>query len=593
MRNSLKSICFLLLSFLLQVTSAYAFQQQDSTAAENELPPEEKIDESESSKYLPNSLEEYNEAYYALTRLNNPLGFPPNKFNLQTPQATLEHFVISCRNKNFNDAAHALNLNLMPNTISVKEAENLAQKLYYVFDQRVDINWDALPDRPDGQIDITTTTNQEVAGQPRRSIVFGEIQIDNRDIIFRLQRIKYKDYGAIWLISANTVENTEELYQIYGPTFLDRHMPKWSQARIGTVPLWKPVLTILLILISYLLGRIVILLIRKIAKSFDRPLIMDLSKRLGVPAAMAAGVLFFYITLNNLISYSGIFSSTIYAILLAIVIASGTWFFMRILDFFMRYVAENKIGDITSEDSQEARQLFTYFSVARRILTFAVLIIGTSIILSQFRSMEKLGVSMLASAGLATIILGIAAQSTLGNIIAGIQIAITKPARIGDTVIIEDRWGYVEDIRFTYMVVRTWDLKRLIVPLKTVISETFENLSITSPHQLNEIELFVDYRVDVDKLRKKFKELLENSEDWDQEHPPLLQVLEMTEKSLKIRAVCSAKNAIVAWDLHCKLREQMVAYIKELEEGIYLTRSRVELKNPKFNEDTDKSERKI
>ncbi len=195
---------------------------------------------------------------------------------------------------------------------------------------------------------------------------------------------------------------------------------------------------------------------------------------------------------------------------------------------------------------------------------------------------------MLASAGLATIILGIAAQSTLGNIIAGVQIALTKPARIGDTVLIEGRWGYVEDIRFTYMIVRTWDLRRLIVPLKTVISDTFENLSITSPHSLNEIELYVDYRVDVDKLRAKFKELLEASEDWDEEHPPIIQVTEMTEKSLKVRAICSASTAVIAWDLHCRLREQMVAYIKELEEGIYFTRSRVELKEFHFDSENIK-----
>ncbi|MBZ9630170.1 mechanosensitive ion channel family protein [Salegentibacter sp. LM13S] len=565
---------------MIQV-SVFAYQQ-DSTSTEDELPSAEKITDTTQSSYLPNSLEDYNKAYYSLTRLNNPLGFPPNKFNLQTPQATLEHFVISCRNKNFKDAAYALNLNLMPNSITEKEAIDMAQKLYFVMDQRVAIDWHGLPDRPDGQVDIRTTTNQAVAGEPRRSVVFGETRIDDRDIIFRLQRVKYRDYGAFWLISANTVENTEELYQIYGPTFLDRHMPTWSQAKIGTVPLWKPVLTILLLIVSYLLGRVVILLIRKIAKSFDKPIILALSKRLGVPAAMATGVLFFYISLNNLISYSGAFSSTVYALLLAIVIASGTWFFMRILDFSMRYVAENKIGDVTSENSQESRQLFTYLSVARRILTFTVVIVGTSIIFSQFRSLEKLGVSMLASAGLATIILGIAAQSTLGNIIAGVQIALTKPARIGDTVIIDDRWGYVEDIRFTYMIVRTWDLRRLIVPLKTVISETFENLSITSPHSINEIELYVDYRVDVDKLRGKFKELLENSEEWDEEHPPMLQVTEMTEKSLKLRAICSARTGVIAWELHCKLREQMVAYIKELEEGIYLTRSRVELKEPHF-----------
>jgi len=582
MENRLRFLCFSVFSICMFQFSAFAYQQ-DTTNTENELPSEEKIEEPNQSNYLPNSLEEYTEAYYELTRLNNPLGLAPNKFNLQTPQSTLEHFVISCRNKNYKEAAYALNLNLLPNTISVKEAVDIAQKLYFVIDQRLAINWDALPDRPDGQVDIRTTTNQAVAGQPRRSVVFGETQIDNRDIIFRLQRVKYEDYGAFWLISANTVENTEELYQYYGPTFLDRHMPTWSQAKIGTVPLWKPVLTLLLLIISYILGRVVILLIRRIAESFNKPIIVALSKRLGIPAAMASGVLFFYLSLNDLISYSCAFSSTIYAILLAIVIASATWFFMRILDFAMRYVAENKIGDVTSENSHESRQLFTYLSVARRILTFTVVIVGTSIILSQFRSMEKLGVSMLASAGLATIILGIAAQSTLGNIIAGIQIALTKPARIGDTVIIEDRWGYVEDIRFTYMIVRTWDLRRLIVPLKTVISDTFENLSITSPHSLNEIELYVDYRVDVDKLRAKFKEILEEAEEWDEEHPAIIQVTGMTEKSLKLRAICSASTAVIAWDLHCKLREQMVAYIRELEEGIYFTRSRVELKEPHFN----------
>jgi small-conductance mechanosensitive channel len=580
--NNQMRLLFLSFSIFLLPLSVLAFQQ-DSISSEDTLPSEEKIDEQNQSNYLPNSLKDYNEAYYQLTRLNNPLGLPPNKFNLQTPQATLEHFVISCRNKNFKEAAYALNFNLFPDNITEEEAINVAQKLYFVMDQRVAINWDGLSDRPDGQVDIRTTTNQAVAGKPRRSVVFGETQIENRDIIFRLQRVKYQDYGAFWLISANTVENTEELYQVYGPTFLDRYMPTWSQAKIGTVPLWKPVLTFLLLIVSYILGKVVILLIRRIAQSFDRPIIIALSKKLGIPAALATGVLFFYISLNELISYSGAYSSTIYAILLAIVIASGTWFFMRILDFAMRYVAEHKIGDVTSENSHESRQLFTYLSVARRILTFTVVIIGTSIILSQFRSMEKLGVSMLASAGLATIILGIAAQSTLGNIIAGVQIALTKPARIGDTVLIEGRWGYVEDIRFTYMIVRTWDLRRLIVPLKTVISDTFENLSITSPHSLNEIELYVDYRVDVDKLRAKFKELLEDSEDWDEEHPAIMQVTEMTEKSLKVRAICSASTAVIAWDLHCRLREQMVAYIKELEEGIYFTRSRVELKESHFN----------
>ena len=216
---------------------------------------------------------------------------------------------------------------------------------------------------------------------------------------------------------------------------------------------------------------------------------------------------------------------------------------MRLIDYLMVYVAENKIGDTNPEENSEARMMLTYISVARRLITFVVIIIGASIILSQFRSLEKLGISLLASAGVATVILGIAAQSTLGNIIAGIQIAITKPARIGDTVIINDDWGYVEDIRFTYMVVRTWDLRRLVVPLRFIVSNTFENWSMTSASQIRPITLYADYRIDVSKVRKKFKELLEQEEGWDKNRPPTVQVVDVTEKAIEIRALCSSKDA--------------------------------------------------
>ncbi|MFD2432556.1 mechanosensitive ion channel family protein [Mesonia maritima] len=232
--------------------------------------------------------------------------------------------------------------------------------------------------------------------------------------------------------------------------------------------------------------------------------------------------------------------------------------------------------------NSEARRMLTYISVARRILTFVVIIIGASVILSQFRSLEKLGISLLASAGVATVVLGIAAQSTLGNIVAGIQIAITKPARIGDTIIIDEDWGYVEDIRFTYMVVRTWDWRRLVVPLKYIISNTFENWSMTSAHQIRPIILYADYRINVKKIREKFEELLEGKDNWDEDHPPIVQVVDTTEKAIKIRCLCSSKDASSTWDLHCELREELVSFIADLEDGNHLSKSRVQLQNREF-----------
>ncbi|MAZ29588.1 MAG: mechanosensitive ion channel protein [Cytophagaceae bacterium] len=572
-KNTLWALLLCLFNMLGQ-----AQKTPDTTDARPEFPSTDST-VTQKGRYGVNAVREYNEAYYILSRLNQNIGLPPNKFNFQTPQATLEHFINSCRNKRFADAAYALNLNLLPENLTQDEAAELAEKLYFVLNQRVKIDWGSLPDRPDGQIDIYTTTNQAIAGSPRRSVVFGEVFLGDQDVVMRLQRVKYKDFGAFWMISANTVENIDALYREYGPRKLDRSMPEWARIQFLSIPIWKFVGAILLIFLSYLLGKFCTRVFKHLFQRSKKAWMSTISNRLAVPAGFAVGVLFFYVTLNYLISFNGSFASTLYAALLIVVVCAITWFIMRFIDSFMIYVAENKIGDSDPEENREARMMMTYISVARRVLTFIVIIVGITIIVSQFRSFEKLGISLLASAGLATVILGIAAQSTLGNIIAGIQIAITRPAQIGDTVIIDDEWGYVEDIRFTYMVVRTWDWRRLIVPLKDIVSNTFENWSMTSAHQIRPVILFADYKIDVQKVRDHFEKILKSSEHWDEQHPPVVQVVDMTEKSIKIRCLCSAKDASSTWDLHCELREKMVRFVADLEDGKHLAQERINFKN--------------
>lgn len=520
----------ILLLCFLKTAQITAQKTQDSTA--QNLPSKDYI-VSQNGSYSKNSLQEYNDAYYVINRLNKGIGLPDKSINLQTPQAALEHFFISCRNKDFESAAQVLNLNLLPDNITQEDAAILAQKLYFVMNQRIQIEWGSLSDRADGQTDISTSTNKAIAGKARRSIVFGEMSLEGRDAVLRLQRVKYKDNGAFWTISSNTVENIDALYSIYGPRKLDLMMPDWARLEFWGMPIWKFVGMLLLIIICYFLGRLSTYLMRKVFDRSKQPWMQTMAKRLAKPAGIAVGVLIFYILLNELISFGGPFARWLYAILLIVVVSAIAFFIMRFIDSFMVYVAENKIVSVDAEEHEDARMKLTYISVARRIVTFVVIIVAASIILSQFRSLEKLGISMLASAGLATVILGIAAQSTLGNIIAGIQIAITRPARIGDVVIMDDEWGYVEDIKFTYMVVRTWDLRRLVIPLKKIISETFEKWSMTSAHQVRPIELYADYKIDVSKVRSKFEELLRNSEKWDEEKEPVLQVVEMTEKAIK------------------------------------------------------------
>ena len=567
-------ICFIF--FCLQTTIVIP-QKNDSTEIKGkELPSKESVVD-EDSQYGNNPFGDYNEAYYKVDRLNEQIGLSSTKFNLRTPQAAIEQFVMSARNGKYEEAIYAMNFNLMPNNLTKEEAIILAEKLYFVMDQRVSIDWDGLSDRPDGQIDISTGTNKGIAGKPRRSVVFGEVNIGDRDIVLRVQRIKYKDFGALWLISANTVDNIEELYVEYGPRKLDRMMPDWSRIEFLGFPVWKFVGTILLLIISFFFGKLIVYILRKLLRKSKKAWISGISNKLAKPAGILFGTLLFYLALNNLISLSGGFASMVYTLLIIVIIVSITWFITSFIDYLMTYIAENQIGDVADEENEEARKMLTYISVGRRLITFLIIAIGGYILITQFRALEKIGISILASAGVATVILGIAAQNTLGNIIAGLQIALTKPVRIGDTVVIKEEWGNVEEIGFTYMVVRTWDRRRMVVPLRWIISNIFENWSMTSSHQIRPIIIHADYRVNVQKVRAKFEEMLKAEADWDEENPPVLEVIETTDKSIQLRALCSAKDATTAWKLHCDLREKLVAYICELENGIYLTRERIDL----------------
>ncbi|WP_432410755.1 mechanosensitive ion channel family protein [Rasiella sp. SM2506] len=565
---------------LSAATTLAVLQQKDSTKVnDDQNVPSKKLVIDQDAKYGNNPFGDYNEAFYRVDRLNEQIGLPPTKFNLRTPQAVLEHFVTSARNGKYEDAIHALNYNLMPLNMTEEQATVLSKKLYFLINQRVTIDWDALSDRPDGQIDMSTTTNQAIAGKPRRSVVFGNVDLDGRDIVFRVQRVRYKEFGALWLISANTVENIEPLYAQYGPRKLDRMMPEWSNVPFLGIPVWKLIGTLVLIFLAYLLAKLTNVISKRLFAKSETGWISNIASKLSKPAGLLIGTLFFYITLNKLISLSGGFASFVYTSLIILIVVSITWFVTRFVDYAMTYIAENRIGDITEEENEEARKLLTYISVGRRIVTFLIVVIGGYFIISQFRALEKVGISILASAGVATVVLGIAAQNTLGNIFAGLQIAITRPVKVGDTVFINEEWGHVEEIGFTYLVVRTWDLRRQIIPLKYVISNIFENWSMTSSHQIRPIILYADYHLDVEKLRVKFEELLKSSEDWDEDTDPVLEVVDTTEKSIKIRALCSAKDPNTAWKLHCKLREDLVKFVSKLENGQYLTKERLEIED--------------
>ncbi|WP_415830593.1 mechanosensitive ion channel family protein [Gillisia limnaea] len=577
MKTILRALLFIFLSNMVGI-GVYTAKAQDSTSTN--VPSKDSTIVKANLKA--SSIRGYEDKYYVVQHRNQFLDQSEMNVNRETPQASLENFILSARNADYLKAAHSLNLNLIPDNVSNEQIEELAHKLFIIINKNVTIDWDKLSERPDGQIDKIFNKNKAVAAEPRKSIAFGTLNLNERDVTLRLQRVKYKTEPPYWVISANTVEHIDALYAAYGPTKMVQLIPEdWGlQVEFLQIPLWKIIGLLISFGIAYILGWFTLFILKRIFGSSKWEWISSFSFRLALPASFFVGVLTLYLLLNNLIVFTGDFASGFYTTLLIATVACGTWFVMRFLNAFFSFLVENKPDNIYAEENSETRRILTHISVARRIVSFIIFLIGAGIILSQFEGFKNLGTSLFASAGIATIIIGIGAQSTLGNIIAGIQIAITKPAQIGDLVLFDGQWGHVEDIGFVYMIVKTWDERRIVTPLKSVISNSFENWSMRGSKQIRSIDIYTDYRINIQKVREKFEELLRESSAWDEQVSPSVQVVESTEKAIKIRALCSAKDPFAAWDLQCELREKLIDYICELEAGLGLSKTRIALESP-------------
>ncbi|MYZ46525.1 mechanosensitive ion channel family protein [Propylenella binzhouense] len=226
------------------------------------------------------------------------------------------------------------------------------------------------------------------------------------------------------------------------------------------------------------------------------------------------------------------------------------------------------------EDNLLARKHFTQVRILRRAVDTLIIVLTASAALMTFDGVRQYGVSLFASAGAAGLVVGLAAQPVLSNLIAGIQLAITQPIRIEDAVIVEGEYGTIEEITATYVVVRLWDLRRLIVPLKYFIDTPFQNWTREGAAILGTVMLYLDYRAPIPAIRRKLGEIAKASPNWD--HRVVgLQVTDAKDQVIELRALVSARNSPRAFDLRCEVREKLIAFL-QAEHPEALPRQRVE-----------------
>lgn len=213
-------------------------------------------------------------------------------------------------------------------------------------------------------------------------------------------------------------------------------------------------------------------------------------------------------------------------------------------------------------DNRHARRVHTQVVLIRRVTLAVIAILAAGVMLMTFPEVRILGTSVLASAGFAGIIAGLAAQSLLRNVFAGLQLAFSDAVRLGDVVVVEQEWGRVEEITLSYVVVHVWDDRRLIMPTSYFTENPFQNWTRTEASLLGAVEFDVDWALPVDDMREELRTTLGTTDLWD-ERVCVLQVTDAVGSALRIRALVSAKDAPTLWDLRCFVRERLVAWVRD------------------------------
>jgi small-conductance mechanosensitive channel len=254
--------------------------------------------------------------------------------------------------------------------------------------------------------------------------------------------------------------------------------------------------------------------------------------------------------------------STLRQLFIMAIVAALGWFAVGCIYVFQS--ATLRRYDLKSENNVQARRVHTQFQLFRRMLITFIVIIDIGALLWTFNDPRiwHYGSGLLASAGVASLILATAAKSTAANFLAGLQIALTEPIRIDDVVVIQGEWGRIEEINSAYVVVKIWDLRRLIVPLTYFIENTFQNWTRESSDIMGTAFLYVDYSIPVEALRQQLNVIVHASPLWNKQTCGL-QVTNLTDRTMELRCLMSSRNSSENFDLRCLVREQMTAFIQQ------------------------------
>ena len=383
--------------------------------------------------------------------------------------------------------------------------------------------------------------------------------IDELIVLLKNHAIAHSGYGLLWTQEILAPLNKTLRWLLLltaGGVLLELYSERGYLFTFWTPVAWEPVLTIMALALLGYEGVLVVaaVLVEQTRSAFGGALIRHLRQPMG----WLVTVIVAQIALPTL-ELSTLATEHLRHVLALINIATIGWLLVRLTLVAEDVLQQHYLVDIN--DNLGARRIRTQFQMVRRIVVIAVQVLALAVMMMTFPKIRELGAGLLASAGVAGLVIGVAARPFLENLIAGVQIGLTQPIRIDDVVIVEGEWGRIAEINATHVVVRIWDDRRLIVPLNYFNTKPFQNWTWASADLLGTVFFYVDYTFPVEAGRQELKRILDESGLWDGRAWGL-QVTDTTDRTVALRALISAPDASVAWDLRCLVRERFVAFLQ-------------------------------
>ncbi|MEO8877695.1 MAG: mechanosensitive ion channel domain-containing protein, partial [Polyangiaceae bacterium] len=415
-----------------------------------------------------------------------------------TPRRTMSGFLTATRAGQFEQAAHYLDLRDTPRAEQSIHGPELARELSYVLDRKAQIDLKNLED------DATSKTTPA-------EVIATTVTLGNEEVSIALVKAQPNAATPAWVLSRSTVALIPALYTEFGPKGWEGYMPEiLTRASLLGNAAWQWLGLLALVGISYFVGRflsyIVVTVWRYFAKRTKTLLDDNLISAVRTPLRILFAIAVFRVAVDSL-ALTVVLQNVFDHVTFSLLVIGLSLLFLRLLGVIMGWTVSNLPTDTQHEFRR--REVRTRFGLLLRIADVVVVILATAAILTQFSFVRTVGLSVLASAGIAGVVVGLAAQKSVSSVIAGIQISLTQPIRIGDVVKVEGQSGVVEEVSLTNVVLRLSDQRRLIVPVSRFLDQPFENWTRRTTELLGIVTLVVDFSTPMDELRVETKRILE------------------------------------------------------------------------------------